>query len=148
MAAIVPTRVNDFDRKLKFNRCSAKGTVADYEIIVPPKEPVFSLHNLERYTEGVGSRPVFVYLDAHVTLPKNASLQVRIIQILYSPESAPKDTCLFLQDECPGGLVMDSFHCHYYKISTTEPEMICSRKSMLPVSTFGAEWPNSILLII
>ena len=34
----VPTRVNEFDCKLEFNRHSAKGVVADYQIILPSNE--------------------------------------------------------------------------------------------------------------
>lgn len=36
--SVAPTRVNDFDCKLELNRHSAKGTVVDYQIVLPPNE--------------------------------------------------------------------------------------------------------------
>ena len=37
-SSVVPTRVNAFDCKLELNRHSAKGVVADYQIILPVNE--------------------------------------------------------------------------------------------------------------
>ena len=60
-ADVVPTRVNDFDCKLELNRHSIKGTVVDYQIILPPNET--SIDSVIQKTEDLFEAICLFYIE-------------------------------------------------------------------------------------
>ena len=61
MAGVVPTRVNEFDCKLELNRYSIKGTVVDYQIILPPNET--RIDSVIQKTEDLFEAICLFYID-------------------------------------------------------------------------------------